>query len=61
MIVFIALCQTFSLIVNAGLPLSLGFARFDVGGGGALSCRGGVQPTLVDNSSLGSKRSRNAC
>lgn len=59
MIVFIALCQTFSLIVNAGLPLSLGFARFDVGGGG-LFCRG-VQPTLVDNPSLGSKRSRNTC
>lgn len=33
MIVFIALCQTFGLIVNAALPPSLGFVRFDREGG----------------------------
>lgn len=32
MIVFIALCQTLGLIVNAALPLSLGFVHFDRGG-----------------------------
>lgn len=59
MIVFIALCQTLGLIVNAALPLSLGFVRFDKGGGFVLQTA--AQPTLVDNSSLGSKRSRNTC
>lgn len=44
MIVFIALCQTFGLIVNAALPLSLGFVRFD--GGGALFCGQQRSPPL---------------
>lgn len=45
MIVFIALCQTFGLIVNAALPLSLRFVHFDKEGG-ALFCRQQRSPPL---------------
>lgn len=44
MIMFIALCQTFGLIVNAVLPLSRGFVWFNWG---VFVLQRGVRPTLV--------------